>query len=392
MCDYIVNPFYNGSLEGTGKFVELLKSDEIGAFHRIIKGYKPTPLVSIQKTAEKLGVNEILVKDESKRFGVNAFKPLGASYAIYKIIEREWKRKFRKTFKKEFLFDKELMNKLGKFVFSAASDGNHGKAVAWTAKLTGNIAKIFMPADTKIARIKNIEVEGSEVILIDGTYDDCVREVAVKSKENGWYEVADTAYDNYTEIPTWVAAGYSTIFNEIKEELNSGKYNYPDIVILQAGVGAFAASGTAFFKIFFPNKDIKTICVEPIESAGFFDSIKYGNGNIIPARGKMKTIMAGLNCGIPSSIAWPVLKNNTDVFITVSDKYAKDAMRAYYLEDIISGESGASGLAGLLAIIKNKELVNVKMKLNISNTTNILLISTEGNTDPDNFNKIVINN
>lgn len=391
MCDFIFNPFYKKETDINGPLLNLLNKKDILDFHRSLSGYAPTPLVSLKKLSDKVGVGEILVKDESKRFNVNAFKPLGASYAIYMLIKKEWERKFESEFKADSLYDLELMNKLGSFVFSAATDGNHGKAVAWMSKRIGQKAKIFMPSDTKKARIVNIEKEGAEVILIDGTYDDCVREVSIRSKKNGWYEVGDTAYGDYTEIPTWVAAGYSTIFNEIKKLLDEGLYNIPDIVFLQAGVGAFAAAGAGFFTINYKEKKIKLVCVEPVEAAGFFDSIRYGNGEPIEARGKMETIMAGLNCGIPSTIAWPVLKNNIDMFLTISDKYAEEAMEEYAKEGVISGESGASGLAGFLAVFNSKHLLEVKDKLEITKNTNVLLISTEGDTDPESYNKIVKN-
>ncbi len=389
MCEFIFNQFLKKDLDFDSELFNLLKTNDIIKFHQSLDGYVPTPLVSLNQMAEKYGVNEILVKDESKRFNVNAFKPLGASYAIYRLIKKEWEEKFESQFRHEYLFDTLKMSKLGGFVFSAATDGNHGRAVAWMANRIGQEAKIFMPKDTKQARIDNIEKEGAEVVIINGTYDDCVREVSIRSKKNIWYEVGDTAYNGYTEIPTWVAAGYSTIFNEIKEILDKGKFNIPDIVFLQAGVGAFAAAGTGFFRMNYKNKNIKLVCVEPIEAGGFFDSMKFGNGKAIEARGKMETIMAGLNCGIPSTIAWPVLKDSVNMFLTISDNYAEDAMREYENSGITSGESGASGLAGLLSIMNNEKLIEAKKKLDITKNTNILLISTEGNTDPETYNKIV---
>ncbi len=391
MCKGIHNPFLDSEDEGWrhNELMKLIEDREIGEFHRSLSGYHKTPLLSLDHLASTLGIRRLLVKDESKRFGLNAFKPLGASYAIFRLIKREWEKKEQIPFQMDFLYNREKLGKIGPFVFSGATDGNHGRAVAWMANRIGQHSKIFMPADTKDARVKNIEAEGAEVVLINGTYDDCVAEVSKRSAENGWIEVADTAYGNYIDIPTWVSAGYSTIFNEIKSELDKNPESTPDIVFLQAGVGAFAAAGAGFFNIHYRGKNIKLVCVEPLEAAGFLDSIQFGGGNAIQAKGRMETIMAGLNCGIPSTVAWPILKKYIDLFLAISDRYAEEAMRAYHQEGIVSGESGASGLAGLLTLLNSDKLIGARQFFAISEKTQVLVINTEGDTDPDNYRRII---
>jgi len=389
MCKFSINKYRVKEPVFTGGRFEFLNSSDILDFHRSLEGYEATPLISMEKISKKLGIKKLYVKDESKRFGVKAFKPLGASYAIFRVLKREWELKFDSEFDFKSFKDKKKLEKLGSFTFCAASDGNHGRAVAWTANRLGQKAVIYMPEDTVRSRIKNIENEGAEVKIIDGTYDDCVKQISIDAKKNGWIEVGDTAYEGYTDIPSWVLNGYSTIFNEIEAELGKGGLKEIDILLLQAGVGAFAAAGTFFFVKKLGRERPKIVIVEPDEAACYLDSIKFGNGKAIPAKGKMETIMAGLNCGIPSIIAWPIIRDSVDIFISIPDRFAKDAMRSYAEEGIISGESGASGLAGLIALSESKSLNEAKEKLGINQNSTVLVINTEGDTDPENYKKIV---
>jgi len=282
-----------------------------------------------------------------------------------------------------------VLSKLGSFTFCAATDGNHGRAVAWTARKLHQKAVIFMPANTVKARIESIQNEGAEVIIIDGTYDDCVRKASYESRKNGWIEIGDTAYKGYTEIPSWVLNGYSTIFREMENSVNKMPTSEIDYVFLQAGVGAFAASGASYYSMRYGEKRPEIIIVEPIEASCFLDSAESGNGKPIPAKGKMETIMAGLNCGIPSLCAWPILRDCSDLFLGITDDYAEKAMKMYFQEEIISGESGASTLAGLIALLEDENLKEAKDRIGINRNSKILLINTEGDTDPVNFRKII---
>jgi diaminopropionate ammonia-lyase len=389
MCRYKINPYLKQVPDWSGKAFSFLKNDDMFDFHRSLEGYAPTPLVELKKTAAELGLANIFIKDEGKRFGIKAFKALGASYAIYRFLKSRWEDRFDEKFDVSSFSNPEMLKKLGSFCFCAATDGNHGRAVAWTARKLQQKAVIYMPGDTVEARIKNIQSEGAEVVIIDGTYDDCVQQAAQDAKENGWFEIADTAYEGYTTIPSWVLNGYSTIFRELEDSLNLKPKPQIDIVVLQAGVGAFAAAGASYYTQRYGADRPKVICLEPLEAAGFLDSIEFGQGHPIAAKGKMETLMNGLNCGIPSLAAWPILKDAVEIFLGISDNYAESAMQKLAGEGVVSGESGASGLAGLLALMTDPKLVDAKTAMGVNTDTRVLLISTEADTDPETYNRIV---
>ncbi len=373
----------------SGEEFAFLSNGDMLDFHRSLDGYAPTPLVPLPKIAARLGVSEVWAKDESKRFGVNAFKPLGASYAIYRFLKSRWQEKFDGQFEPASFKNPEMLARLGKFTFCAATDGNHGRAVAWTARQLGQKAVIYMPSGTAPARIESIRGEGAEVVVVEGTYDDCVGVAERNASANGWQAISDTAYEGNMTIPSWVLNGYSTLFREMESELNPAGGPLIDFVILQAGVGAFAASGAAYYKQRYGASAPTLIAVEPDEAACFLDSMLYGGGKPIPARGKMETIMAGLNCGIPSAVAWPIMRDSAKLFLGIPDEFVEEAMRLYAASGVTSGESGASGLAGLLALCEDESLAEAKRLVGVGSDARILLISTEGDTDPENYRKIV---
>lgn len=391
MCRYALNAYRQKNPDWSGDAFSFLQNQDMQEFHRALEGYAPTPLQPLPALAETLGVQQILVKDESHRFGVNAFKALGASYAIYRFLKNRWQEQFSETFDPKSFRNPAVLEKLGAFTFCAATDGNHGRAVAWTAKMLQQKAVIFMPSDTVPARIENIRADGAEVQIVPGTYDDCVRHAAKTAEAQGWIEVADTAYEGYTVIPSWVLNGYSTLFREMEEPLHAADFAGVDFVFLQAGVGAFAAAGASYYTLRYGENRPKLVCVEPLEAAGFLDSIDHGKGEPIPAKGSMETIMAGLNCGTPSLSAWPILKDSIDLFLGIGDGYAEEAMREYAKWGVVSGESGASGLAALMALLQAPSLAEAKEKMGLNAHSRILLINTEGDTDPQNYQKIVGN-
>ncbi len=370
----------------TDKFA-FLKNIDMQDFHRSLSGYSPTRTVKLKNVSSELGTGNIYVKDESERFGIKAFKALGASYAIFRVMKKIWEQKYGTGFDFKNFGDEEKLKKLGKFTFCAASDGNHGRAVAWTARMLKQNSVIFMPSETVKARIENIESENGKVIIVNGTYDDCVRVASEEAKKNRWHEIADTAYSGYTDIPSWVLNGYSTLFREMESLFSEIKISENDMIFLQAGAGAFAASGVSWLVEIFRENRPKIIIVEPLEASCYLESITEGKATA--TKGKMETIMAGLNCGVPSIVAWPILRDSADLFISIPDSYAKDAMRKYATEGIISGESGASGLAGLIALMKDKSLKNAKERIGIGQNSKIILINTEGDTDPENYKKII---
>jgi diaminopropionate ammonia-lyase len=349
---------------------DILRNSTALDYHKSISVYKSTPLISLPNLAQKYNVSNIYIKDESHRFGLNAFKGLGASYAIYKILEENPSIE----------------------TFCTATDGNHGRAVAWAAKMANKKAIVFVPRDTTESRIKAIENEGATVIQIDGNYDEtCVHAESTSLKE-GWQLVQDTSWENYEKIPSQIMAGYLTHFQELEDSLHLLPKPAIDIVFLQAGVGSWAAAAVWYYLNRYGNDRPKMVIVEPYEADGFLASFKAGK-RIIPDC-TFETIMAGLNCGIPSLNAWDIIKNGADISLKIKDEFAEQAMRELYFpngsdERIIAGESGVGGLAGFLAIMQNDNLQELKDDLEITPTSNILFYNTEGATDINSFDKIV---
>jgi len=348
---------------------EILQKNDAFAFHLSLAHYAPTPLVPLANLARKYRVGNIFLKDESLRFGLNAFKGLGALYAISQILK---KHPHIKT-------------------FCTATDGNHGRAVAWSARYFDKEAVIFVPKNTTSQRIEAIEKEGAIVEKVDGNYDHACSHAEGASRKNGWQLVQDTAWNDYEEIPALIMAGYLTIFQEMENSLHLLPQVKIDIVFLQAGVGSFAGAGIYYYLKRYSTNRPKIVIVEPKEADAVLSSFKAGQ--ITTSRGNCTTIMAGLNCGTPSSTAWDLLKSGTDISIKIDDKYSKQAIRELYYpggsdKHIISGESGAGGLAGFIAIMTEDEFKPVRNELDINEKTNILFISTEGATDIDIFKEI----
>ncbi len=367
--NYYKNPPTNSIPDGLTTSI-LQKSNAI-KFHTSLPEYKPTPLIRLSDLAKKHNVGNIFVKDESLRFGLNAFKVLGALYAIHKSLEKDPAIK----------------------TFCTATDGNHGKAVAWSAKKFGKGAVVYVPRDTTAKRVEAIEKEGARVVQINGNYDESCKEAENNSKANNWTLIQDTAWDGYLEIPAMIMAGYLTMFSEIENTLYPSPEKNIDIVFLQAGVGSMAASGIYYYLSKYGGQRPKIVIVEPEEADGILLSFK--ENKISTSKGNSDTIMAGLNCGTPSIGAWPLLKNGADYSLKVNDGYAKQAMRELYYpvgtdNRVISGESGAAGLAGFLAVMTERGFAPIKEALGIGRGTNILFINTEGDTDRQTFEEIVI--
>jgi len=348
----------------------ILSESKAIEYHKSLLAYQSTPLVSLPNLAKKYNIGNIYIKDESHRFGLSAFKGLGASYAINKILEQNPNVE----------------------IFCAATDGNHGRAVAWASKIASKKAIIFVPGDTTENRINSIRSEGAEVIKFDGNYDETCVFAEEVSKKKGWQLVQDTAWENYEEIPAQIMAGYLTAFQEIEDNLHSLPAPKIDIVFLQAGVGSWAAAAVWYYLNRYGNNRPKIVLVEPYEADGILASFK-ANKRINPDC-TFKTIMAGLNCGIPSLNAWDIIKNGADISIKVKDEFAELAIRELYYangadERIIAGESGVGGLAGFIDIMTTDDSRVLIEKLEIKSTTSVLIYNTEGATDIDSFNKII---
>ena len=364
--------------------------DRVRAFHRTIPGYEPTPLVALAALADFLGVGKLWVKDESFRFGLNAFKVLGASFALCRSLEAKLQcgplplgggnRR-----------PAELSAQLAQITCVTATDGNHGRAVAWCAEQTGCRSVVFMPAGSSPVRLENIRQHGADARIIEGNYDDAVRLAAEQADRNGWLLVQDTARPGYTQIPEQIMQGYLTLFDEAFEQIRDSE---PTHVFIQCGVGSLAASLQAFLVERFGNRRPVLVCVEPTRAACFLKSIAAGDGSAHPVTGKLDTIMAGLACGEPSSLAWNLLRDFSDFFVACPDRVAARGMRVLGnpLPDdrrIVSGESGAVTLGLVYEIATDPANRKLRNHLRLDRSSRILLFSTEGDTDPPVYRRIV---
>ncbi|MCP4573616.1 MAG: diaminopropionate ammonia-lyase [bacterium] len=388
MATALMNPFRKDVPDWSAPelaYLELIRNRVQLPFHRSLPDYTPTPLREMPELAAELGLGAIFVKDEGPRFGLGAFKGLGASYAIFRQQQAFWLAVRGHLLDLDELRSQAMTREI--LVFTAATDGNHGRAVAWAVRNYGDAAVIFMPDDTAPSRIAAIEELGAEARLIAGTFDDCVTACDETARREGWQVIADTAYPGYMEVPGYIMTGYSTIFCEIDEQLGEKAPGDLDAVFLPAGVGGIAGAGTAHYVQTLGADRPKLVCVEPDRSACFLESIAAGEP--VAAKGDQRSLMAGLNCGLPSLLAWPVIRDGMDLFLAMEDRWAEEAMRAAWREGITAGESGAAALAGLLALMKAPELADVRTASGFGSGSNILVVNTEGATDPENHQRIV---
>ena len=367
----------------------ITKAEEVRRFHRSFPMYAPTPLAVLPETAKMLGIGEIYVKDESHRFGLNAFKVLGGSYAMGNILAKQLGKPLSET-GYAVLTAPETRNTLGDITFITATDGNHGRGVAWTANTLGQKSVVHMPKGSAQERLNNIRACGAHADIIDGNYDDAVRLSRKEAEENGWVVVQDTSWEGYEEIPAWIMEGYCTMGLEAYEQLPQK----PTHIFLQAGVGSMAGAIAALFASIYQENRPKIIIVEPNNADCFYRTAKADDGNLHTVTGDMQTIMAGLACGEPCHLAWEILKDCADHFIAFPDWAAAKGMRILGNplgrdDRVISGESGASAFGCMAAILTQPELAEMKEELALNEHSRVLFFSTEGATDRENYRRIV---
>jgi diaminopropionate ammonia-lyase len=352
-------------------------------FHRRLPGYEETPLVDAPKLAGALGVGKVFVKDESRRLGLPAFKVLGASWAVYRALEERLGEDFG-DWEEIWELEEHLEPSLP-LSLVAATDGNHGRAVARVARLLGLGAKIFVPGDMATARRKAIADEGAEVIVVDGTYDEAMERSAGEAGERALV-ISDMSWPGYERIPSWVIEGYSTMLWEIDDELERRSEVGPDLVVVQVGVGAFAAAVARHFRSPWASPHPKLMSVEPASADCLLESVEAGS--IVSVPGPHDSIMSGLNCGKPSLVAWPTVSRGIDLLVAVDDGPAREAMRLAADSGLVSGETGAAGLGGLLEILRTGG-AEVRRTLGIGEETRVLIFNCEGATDPDAYRRIM---
>lgn len=351
-------------------------------FHRRLPGYEPTPLIDAPGLAKALGVGRVWVKDESYRLGLPAFKILGASWAVYRALEELSESGIGAWDDLEEL--RERIDPLRPLALAADTDGNHGRAVARRAKRLGLEARFFVPADMVAPRVEAIASEGAAVTVVDGGYDAAVTRSAEEAGGR-CLVISDTAWPGYEDVPLWVIEGYSTIMWEVKDELARRGEAGPDLVVAQIGVGAFAAAVVAHFRA--RRADVRILGVEPNGAACMLASVEAGR--IVSLSALRPSIMAGLNCGTPSTVAWPIMSKGTDVFVSIEDEWARRAMRSLAHVGLVSGETGGAGLAGLLALVDDAAHEHTRRLLGMGEETSVLLFNCEGPTDPDAYTRIV---
>ena len=363
-------------------------------FHKTIPGYDPTPLAKFDAMASYLGLKEVYVKDESYRFGLNAFKVLGGSFSMARYIAKQTGRDVS-DLPYNVLTSDALRKEFGQATFFTATDGNHGRGVAWAANRLGQKSVVFMPKGSTQTRLQHILNEGATATIEECNYDECVRmAAAAAAKVDNGVVVQDTAWDGYEEIPAWIMQGYGTMAMEADEQLSTYGCERPTHVFVQAGVGSLAGAVQGYFANRFPENPPVVVVVEAAPAACLYEGATAGDGELRKVGGDMLTIMAGLACGEPNTISWDILRNHVKVFISAPDWVAEKGMRMLSAPikgdtQVVSGESGAAPFGALAAMMTMDEYKDLKDAIGLDENSKVLLFSTEGDTDPDRYKEIV---
>jgi len=345
--------------------LSVLPKHEIDEAYKVISrwdNYSSTPLIPLKKLSEKLKINNIFYKDESKRFHLKSFKALGGAYAVQKVTKG----------------NKDI-------VISTATAGNHGRSVAWGSKKLGLKCKIFISEYVSEFRAKVMRDFGADVIRVKGNYDNSLKECIMQSKKNNWKIVQDVAWEDYKVVPTLTMAGYSVMMKEISEQINDQKISH---VILQAGVGGMAAAMVAGIAMYFDNVP-KIIVVEPENAACLLESIKVGEIKKISI--KKESLMGGMSCDEVSMVPWEILKNSVSHCVTVSDDYIAKTVKSlanceFSNEKIIGGECSTPGIISLVGLYNDSES---RKEINLNKDSNVLLFGCEGDADEELYKKLL---
>lgn len=364
------------------------------SFHSSFPQYSITPLAQLDGMAQYLGLAGLCVKDESYRFGLNAFKVLGGSFAMAKYIAQQMNRDVSEmTY--EYLTSKAFRDEFGQATFFTATDGNHGRGVAWAANKLGQKAVVHMPKGSSQPRFDNIAKEGATVTIEEVNYDECVRMAAAEADatKNGVI-VQDTAWDGYEEIPAWIMQGYGTMAGEAAEQLRQIEVNRPTHVFVQAGVGSLAGAVVGYFTNLYPNNPPKFVVMEAQVADCLYQGAMAADGKPRIVDGDLQTIMAGLACGEPNTLSWDILRNHCDVFVSCPDWVSARGMRMLGVPVkgdpvVISGESGAVGMGLIATLMETDEYKDLRDTIGLDRFSQVLMFSTEGNTDPMKFRKVL---
>ena len=371
--------------------MDVKEVEKARVFHKSFPQYSETPLANLKEMAKFLGLEKVCIKDESDRFGLNAFKVLGGSYAIARHIADELGRDIT-TVDYKYLTSDDLKKDLGNIVtFFSATDGNHGRGVAWAANKLGQKCVIYMPKGSTQYRLNAIKAENAEATIEEYNYDDCVRKAAAESaKRPHSVVIQDTAWEGYEKIPSWIMQGYGTMALESSEQFGER----PTHIFIQAGVGSLAGGIVGFFTNKYKDNPPIMVVVETSVADCLYKSAVKNTGETVIVGGEMDSIMAGLCCGEPNITSWDILRNHVSCFVSADDNVTRLGMRMLSAPikgdpQVVSGESGAVPFGVLVSIMKDPKYSDLKIKLKLDANSKVLLFSTEGNTDPERYENII---
>ncbi|MES9997086.1 diaminopropionate ammonia-lyase [Desulfovibrio aminophilus] len=361
-------------------------------FHTSFKEYSPTPLTALPGLAGALGLKNFMVKDESFRYGLKAFKVLGASFAMGRYLAGKLGRDMSGMTRDE-LCSPETRAKVGDITFITTTDGNHGRGLAWTARELGYKAIVFMPKGSARARMDNIRAEGAECTVTEFNYDEAVRMSWELAQKNGYVMVQDTAWEGYTEIPTWIMQGYMTLAFEALEQMRAMRV-MPTHCFLQAGVGSFASAVVGHLTAALGDAAPKFIIVEPHGANCIYASAVAGDGKPHNVTGDLQTLMAGLACGAPNTVSWGILRDYADAYFSCPDYVSANGMRILAAPvpgdaPVTSGESGAVTTGLVHWLMRHPAARAQRDALGLGADSSVLVISTEGDTAPDVYRNVV---
>lgn len=351
------------------------------------EGYAPTALVSLAGLAGRFGLRSLWYKDEGPRFGLGSFKALGGAYGVHRVVLEKLNEKGGPSFASVSEASRERRRVATRgLTIASATDGNHGRSVAWGARRVGCRCVVYIHAQVSEGREQALLEQHAEVVRVQGNYDESVRQCAKDAQEQGWVVVSDTSYPGYRKIPTWVMEGYTVMAKEIVDQLSE---DIPTHVFVPGGVGGIAASLCEVFRHEWGSARPRFIVVEPELAACLFASARAGEPTSVGV--EEETIMAGLSCGEVSMVAWEVLSAGADDFLTIPDAFVTPSMRllAEPLTGdpaIVAGESAVAGLAAVFALHGDGRL---SRDLGLDESSRVLLIGTEGATDPVIYEQIV---
>jgi diaminopropionate ammonia-lyase len=365
---------------------------KVYAFHQQLPGYTATRLAALKGLAKTWGLGGIFVKDESTRFNLQAFKVLGGSYAVARLVSSKLGLRLEET-DYQYLVSDEARGKIGHMTFTTATDGNHGRGIAWAAQQLGQEAVIYMPKGAAPSRVRNIRSHGARVEVTDLNYDDAVRLARRNAEEKGWYLIQDTASEGYEEIPLWIMQGYMTMAKEAVEQMAEGNAA-PTHVFVQAGVGALAGGVVGYLVNKFRDRLPKFIIMEPTNAACIFASAVVGDGRPHAVSGDLDTIMVGLACGEPNPIGWEILRDFPSCYVCCDNYVSANGIRILANpvkgdSPVEAGESGSVGIGVLELLATHSAFAELKQALGIGPESELLFFNTEGATDPVNYQEIL---